>query len=220
VGECIEKTSVSVGKLFVVPELNDNVFIITVLDSNGRPLPNVNITLRTPSNGTFYFKTNDDGKAFVPLDKLGGSRRLILIAKAEGYVTYSKAIDLETTGKTAHTSQTSTTEASNKGTGEKPRKLNPKVILLALLLILGTGATSYLALAVPHVVEEELDRYYFVKLRAPRLRPLRNFKWEKRMNAVEVRATKGNARIEGNRIVWEIKELEPEEEAVLQVVLG
>jgi hypothetical protein len=78
----------------------------------------------------------------------------------------------------------------------------------------------YLSFFRPHIIEEELGRYYFVKLRAPRLVPLRGFHWEGQMNAVEVRTTKGDARIEGNTVIWEIEELKPGEEAVLQVVLG
>ena len=82
------------------------------------------------------------------------------------------------------------------------------------------GGSIYLSFLRPHLIEEELGKYYFVKLRAPRILPIRNFRWEKGMNAVEVRATKGNAKIEGSKVVWTIDELEPGEEAILQVVLG
>ena len=72
---------------------------------------------------------------------------------------------------------------------------------------------------MPITLEEQLDKYYFVKVRAPKLRGIRNFRYERAINAVSARATKGEVRIEDNRVVWEIEKLEPEEEAFLQVLL-
>ncbi|AGT34317.1 hypothetical protein OCC_14185 [Thermococcus litoralis DSM 5473] len=56
-------------------------------------------------------------------------------------------------------------------------------------------------------------------MRAPRLRELRNFRYEKAINAVDARATKGKVAIEDGKVIWEIDKLEPGEEAFLQVIL-
>ena len=73
---------------------------------------------------------------------------------------------------------------------------------------------------MPIVQEKTLDRYYFVKVKAPRLRGIDNFRFEKGVNVLDARATKGSVKVEDNRVVWEIEHLDPGEEAYLQVMLG
>ncbi|ASJ00954.1 hypothetical protein [Thermococcus gorgonarius] len=218
---CTEKVSVKVDKLLVVHEVSADVLVLTVINSSGSPLPNVTVVIETFSNGTLSFRTNDDGKIFIPLDKLG-SKKFVLTAEAKGYLKYSRIIDLSTLGKTSTSPGKNTTSTSTLpgGGGEKSQLPDLKTILVVVLSLMGLAGSSYLALARPHVVEEELDRYYFVKLKAPRMRPLLNFRWERGMNAVEVRAKRGKVRIEGSRVIWEVDELKPGEEAILQVLLG
>ncbi len=94
---------------------------------------------------------------------------------------------------------------------------------LGLLLILSAAVlagTSYAAFFMPTVHEEELDRHYFVKVHAPRLRRLENFRYEKGISAVDARATRGSISIRDGKVVWEIEQLEPDEEAYLQIRLG
>ncbi|WP_010477895.1 hypothetical protein [Thermococcus zilligii] len=217
-GDCIEGVSVKVDKLLVVPEVRADVLVLTVIDSSGSPLPNVTVVIES-SSGTLSLRTNDDGKIFIPLDKLG-SKKFALTAEARGYLKYSSVIDLSTPEKTSASPGKNTTSTFAGGGGEKSRLPDLKAILVVVISLTGLAGSSYLALARPHVVEEELDRYYFVKLKAPRMRPLLNFRWERGMKALEARATRGKARIEGSRVIWEVDELKPNEEAVLQVILG
>ncbi|WP_054840463.1 hypothetical protein [Thermococcus sp. JCM 11816] len=73
---------------------------------------------------------------------------------------------------------------------------------------------------MPTVHEETLDRYYFIKVRAPRLRPpLKDYKLVRPVKAIEVRVTKGKAMLNEDGITWEL-DLEPGEEAYLQAILG
>jgi len=133
------------------------------------------------------------------------------------------------TSSPAQSSSGSGTSASTRGgksstgtgTGTAPSARTSGIIwIIPGVAVLLFSLTAYVAFLRPQVVEDELKSYYFVKVRAPRFRHLKNFRFEKPMNAVEVRSTKGRARIEGNRVVWEIDDLAPGEEAILQVILG
>ncbi|ASJ03163.1 hypothetical protein A3L09_07800 [Thermococcus profundus] len=225
-GEGIEKTFIQVGKLFVIPEIRGDRLSIVVKDSNGNPVPNTTVSIATAS-GELTFVTDENGTLLIPLSKLGHGT-VSISAKARGYIGDNRTLTLPeahsttspttTTAPEETTSTTSTAEASPVGESRKGPSAW-EVLVLVLSIAIG-GGSSYLAFMRPHVIEEELGRYYFVKLRAPRLVSLRGFRWERGMNAVEVRATKGKAMIEGSKVVWEVEELKPGEEAVLQVVLG
>ncbi|WP_456423461.1 COG1470 family protein [Thermococcus sp.] len=207
--------------------LNGSLFV-EVFDSSGTPVPNVTVIASGPL-GTDYSVTNSSGVAVVNLNKTGyGS--IVIKAESDRYlpgeavVTVSKPPSTKTSSPSITQTQTNVSVPSNSiapvspeayKTGKSTDHLGIILILAGLLL----AGTSYLAFASPLVQEEALDRYYFLKVRAPRLRPLKNYRIERPVNAVEVRATKGNARLEGEKLIWEL-DLEPGEEAYLQAILG
>ena len=225
----IVTTFVDVKKLIVTPEVLEGAIAVKVVDSTGIPVSNVTIVASGPK-GTDYAVTNSSGVGIVNLSKIGyGS--IVIKATSDRYlpgeavVTVQKPPSPTTTSNTTPTEnstaaspQSNVTLPSTSGTREEPGGSN----YLGIILILAGvtfAVTSYLALAAPAVREETLDRYYFIKVRAPRLRSLKNYRIERRINAVEVRATKGEAKLENGKLIWEL-DLEPGEEAYLQAVLG
>lgn len=232
----VEKTALYVGRLFINYEVRGNTLELRVLDSSGNPVPNVTLSIAGPK-GEYQAVTDGKGKASLSLTALGYGT-ISITASAENYVGSSLTIAVPspspttttTTRRTTTSSTTSSPTTTTESTGSSstaqtgpPSKGGGISWSLLGSVILGLavfGGSIYLSFLRPHLIEEELGKYYFVKLRAPRILPIRNFRWEKGMNAVEVRATKGNAKIEGSKVVWTIDELEPGEEAILQVVLG
>jgi len=233
----IKKIPVTVGELRVNAAISGRNLVIRVVDSSGKPVPNVTLSI-TSARGEYTAITGQDGTAKLSVDALGYGP-VSISATAGGYVkavvtlsitsTWSPTTTTSYTHKTTTPSSSATTPSASSTlpmtTTPTPTGPPEESSLPAEALVLGVSAAIlvggvYLSFFRPHIIEEELGRYYFVKLRAPRLVPLRNFLWERGMNAVEVRATRGNARIEGNTVIWEINELKPGEEAVLQVGLG
>ncbi len=224
----LEKTALYVGRLFVSYELRGSTLKLKVLDSSGDPVPNVTLSIAGPE-GEYQAVTNGNGEASVPLSFVGYGT-LSITASAENYVGSSLIITVPSplhpsttsTPQTTTTADQLTTTTTTQGTpvGKGKSGVNLALIGSILLGLVVFGGSFYLAFLRPHIIEEELGKYYFVKLRAPRLVALRDFTWERGMNAIEVRATKGEARIEGSKVTWRIDELKPGEEAVLQVVLG
>ncbi len=233
----IKKIPVTVGQLLVNTTVSGRNLLIRVVDSYGNPVPNVTLSI-TSARGEYTAITGEDGTAKLSLDALGYGP-VSISATAVGYVgtvvtlsitsTWSSVTTTSSTHKTT-TSSSSTTAPPISSTIPTTTTPTPpaspeKGSLLVEAFVLGVSAALlvggiYLSFFRPHIIEEELGRYYFVKLRAPRLVSLRNFLWEGAMNAVEVRTTRGKARIEGSKVIWEVEELKPGDEAVLQVILG
>ncbi|NJE03131.1 hypothetical protein [Thermococcus sp. MV11] len=220
----IVTTFVEVRKLFISYEQRNETLLVRVVDSTGRPVPNITVEASGPL-GQDYAITNSSGLAAINLEKTGYGT-IMLNAESSEYVEASvNARTSEPPKPTPTTSSpspspTTTTAPSTTPTPPKPPKdYGPLAAILVASGILLAG-TSYLAFFRPLVQEETLDRYYFVKVRAPRLKSLENFHFERGVTAVEVRATKGKAEIRDGSVVWEIEHLEPGEEAYLQVVLG
>jgi len=220
---------VPVGKLFAIPELRRDVLVVRVQDSSGNPVGNVTVSVVT-SSGEKTFVTGGDGTVRVPLKGLSGT--VMITASASGYIgdTETISLPLVVTSPPANESSSQSIPENASSSQVPPASPGsteaqalggelPWIASLLLSLVIFSGI-AYVSTMRPHVIEERLDRYYFVRVKAPRMRALRGFLWEGGMNAVEVRATRGNARIEGNTVIWEISELKPGEEAVLQVVLG
>ncbi|NJF24065.1 carboxypeptidase regulatory-like domain-containing protein [Thermococcus sp. Bubb.Bath] len=233
----IKKIPVTVGQLRLNTTVSGGNLVIRVVDSSGNPVPNVTLSI-TASRGEYTAITGEDGTAKLSVDALGYGP-VSISATAVGYVgaTATLAITsmwspITTTGSTYKTTTSSSSTTTPLTSSTLPTTTTPippstpkGSSLPAEALVLGVSAAIlvggiYLSFFRPHIIEEELGRYYFVKLKAPRLVPLKDFHWEGQMNAVEVRATEGDARIEGNTVIWEIEEMKPGEEAVLQVVLG
>ncbi|AMQ19300.1 hypothetical protein [Thermococcus peptonophilus] len=204
--------------------------IVQVTDGKN-PIPNVTVTVEGPKGKDFGI-TNSTGFALFNLSKVGYGT---LIVKAES-ASYLPAETIITTVSPPTPTKTSTTpKISNTTTtiptttttqylppSSEPAKKSGISAETALILVISgilLAATSYYALAMPTVHEETLDRYYFIKVRAPRLRPLKDYKLERPVKAVEVRTTKGKATLNEDGIVWEL-DLEPGEEAYLQAILG
>jgi hypothetical protein len=165
--------------------------------------------------------TDENGTALINLNETGfGS--ISLKAESDRYLGAEAIIAVKEHQKPETQTPTQTTSTPINQTTPippaKPKDYGNLPIILVLSAVL-FGSTSYLALFRPLKFEEQLDRYYFVKVRAPRMRELQNFRYEKAINAVEARATKGRVTIEDGKVIWEIDKLEPGEEAFLQVIL-
>jgi len=220
---------VTVEKLSISTAQRGNVLTVRVT-ANNTPIPNVTVTVLGPSS-TAYGVTNASGEAVFNLTDVGYGT-VVVRAQSDRYLPSETVITVSrppqtTTSSSSSARMSSTTSASSNTTFPAPPETSKAaaaggssrlgmILILAGLLLAGT---SYFAFAVPTVREETLDRYYFLKVRAPRLRPLKNYRVERQVSAVEVRATKGSARLEDGRLIWEL-DLEPGEEAYLQAVLG
>ncbi|WP_297499467.1 hypothetical protein [Thermococcus sp.] len=220
----IVTTFVEVKRLFISYQQRNSTLIVKVVDSTGLPVPNVTLSASGPL-GKDYAVTNSSGLATVNLNKTGYGT-LIVSAQSDDYIGAQAVLQAvrpvrpspttsSTTKSETISNQTYAIPPSTTGEEKTGNDLTALILIASGLILAGT---SYLAFATPSFHEETLDRYYFAKVKAPRLRPL-HYHFERPVSAREVRVTKGKARIEDGRIIWEV-ELEPGEEAQLQAVLG
>jgi len=222
----IVKTFVEVKKLFLSVTQENETLLVRVLDSTGQPVPNVTVTA-SGSLGTEYSITNSLGVARIDLEETGHGTVMIR-AESRRYVGGETTVNVAppvrpTTSTSTTTPETKASETVTTTTpttrANPPRNYGPLAGILFLAGVIFAGA-SYVAFFLPIVQEEMLDRYYFVKVKAPRLRGVDGFHFERGVKAIEVRATKGRAEVKDGVVVWEVEHLEPEEEAYLQVILG
>ncbi|MDK2982654.1 MAG: hypothetical protein PWP19_132 [Thermococcaceae archaeon] len=216
----IVETFVEVKKLFITYEQRNETLLVHVRDSAGKGIASVTIEAIGPLGKT-YSVTDENGTALINLNETGfGS--ISLKAESDRYLGAEAIVTVKEPKKPETETPTQTTSTPINQTTPippaKPKDYGNLPIILVLSAVL-FGSTSYLALFRPLKFEEQLDRYYFVKVRAPRMRELQNFRYEKAINAVEARATKGRVTIEDGKVIWEIDKLEPGEEAFLQVIL-
>ncbi|AHF80157.1 CARDB domain-containing protein [Thermococcus paralvinellae] len=220
----IVETFVEVKKIFIDLEQKNETLIVHVKDDTGKEISNVGIEAIGPS-GKAYAVTDENGQAKISLNEIGYG--LITIkAESSKYIGSEVSINIE---KPKYEKKSTTTIIITTPTPvqinetstqvEQPKKDYDYLLIILLLSAVLFGITSYAAFFMPIKLEEQLDKYYFVKVKAPKLRGIKNFKYERVINAVDARATKGKVSIDGNKVVWEIEELEPEEEAFLQVLL-
>ncbi|AEK72577.1 membrane protein, conserved [Thermococcus sp. 4557] len=220
----IVTTFVEVKKLFISYEQRNETLLVRVVDSTGKPVPNITVTASGPI-GKDYSTTNASGLAAVDLRRTGYGT-IILKAESSAYMEASasaKTVEPPRPTPTTTSSPSPTTTTAQPTTtttpSKPPRDYGPLALILIVSGVLLAG-TSYLAFFQHTVQEETLDRYYFVKVKAPRLRGIDNFRFEKGVNAIEARATRGKVEIKDGSVIWEIDHLEPGEEAYLQVILG
>ncbi|USS41552.1 hypothetical protein NF865_05170 [Thermococcus aggregans] len=216
----IVETFVEVKKLFMNYEQRNETLLVYVRDSAGKGIGNVTIEAIGPIGKT-YGVTDENGTALINLNETGfGS--ISLKAESDRYLGAEAIITVKEPKKPETKTPIQTTSTPINQTTPiqpvKPKDYGNLPIILVLSAVI-FGSTSYLALFRPLKFEEQLDKYYFVKVRAPRVRELHNFRYEKAINAVDARATKGKITIEDGRIIWEIDKLEPGEEAFLQAIL-
>lgn len=218
-GRLVE-TFVEVKKLFLDYSVKNESLIVHVRDSSGKGIPNVSVSIEG-IGGKEYQITDDNGKIEANLTKIGFG--LVKIkAESSRYIGDEKSVSIAKPKPPVTTTSTTTTVTTVTQTNTpmtKPPKNYGNLPIILLLSALLFGGSSYMAFFRPMIFEEQLDKYYFIKVKAPRLRSLENYTLERTVNAVDVRATKGKARIEENRVIWEIEHLEPGEEAFLQVIL-
>ncbi|NJE06405.1 hypothetical protein E3E36_09665 [Thermococcus sp. M36] len=215
------KTFVDVKKLFLSYEQANKTLIVTVVDSTGQPVPNVTVIAVGPE-GREYLSTNLSGVAAVDLERVGYGT-ILLKAESNEYVSGSavaKAVKPPgpIPSRTVPVNSTTPDSPSTPSGTSPPHSTGLGLILLVSAAIF--AGSSYLAFFRPIVVEERIDRYYFIKVRAPRLRKLENFVVERHVSAVDARATKGAVTMENGVVLWKVGTLEPGEEAYLQIVLG
>ncbi|WP_297550797.1 hypothetical protein [Thermococcus sp.] len=219
----IVTTFVDVKKLILTPTVSNGTVVVRVIDSSGLPAPNVTVVASGPL-GTDYEVTNSSGVAVISLKRTGyGS--IVIKAESDRYLPGEVVVSVPKPSPTTTSSPSPTQTPSNAtiplppSTSEITPKSSSHLGLILILSGIVLAGTSYLAFAHPIIQEETLDRYYFLKVKAPRLRPLEKYRIERPVKAVEVRATKGNAKVENGKLIWEL-DLEPGEEAYLQALLG
>ncbi len=217
----IVTTFVDVKKLILTPTVSNGTIIVQVIDSSGLPVPNVTVVASGPL-GTDYEVTNSSGIAVISLKRTGyGS--IVIKAESDHYLPGEAIVTVPKPSPTTTSSPTQTPSNTTipvpPSTSETTPKSSSHLGLILILSGIVLAGTSYFAFAHPIIQEETLDRYYFLKVRAPRLRPLENYRVERPVKAVEVRTTKGNAKVENGKLIWEL-DLEPGEEAYLQALLG
>lgn len=229
-GKTVE-TVVEVKKLFLDYSLSNETLQVHVRDSSGKGIANVSVSAEGV-RGKLYGVTGGDGSVVFKVSQLGyGPVRLK--AQSSHFLGDEKTLDIPrptttttpvptvTETVTTTPAPTETTPITNTSTPlpvEEGRDYGTLALILLLSALTLTGS-SYMAFFRPVIMEEQLDKYYFIKVRAPKLRSMKDFSIIREVNAVDARATKGRVTIEGNKIIWEIEELEPEEEASLQVLL-
>ncbi len=216
----------NVEGLVLSTSVEKGVLLVSVVSTAGTPVPNVSVSVSGPK-GTFSGVTGADGVLKVPLSRVGWGIVLIS-ATSPDYLGVKKMINVppmtSSTSSPTSSSSPSTFSTPTSTVVYPPSESSHghrflSILMISLAAVIFT-VTFYVSFLRHRIIEDELKSHYFVKVRASPLRPLRNFRFEKVMNAVEVRATRGRARIEGNKVVWEIDELERGEEAVMQVILG
>ncbi len=237
---------VTVESLVLSTSIQDKTLTLTVTSSSGSPVSNATVAVSGPK-GSVSGLTNKDGILKVSLKDVGTGILLITVRNPD-YIGLRRILNVPSLSSTQESSTVQTTSTSPSSSSSSLGSTSPSTSTptsttsspsitvpatpfprssrsICLPLLVGIAIVAfvlafYLSFMRPYVTEDELRRYYFVKVRAPRLRRLRGFKFKKAMNAVEVRATKGRACIDGNVVTWEIDEMEPNEEAILQVLLG
>lgn len=220
----IVTTTINVDILHMTLFQNKTRIVVTVTDTKGDPVANVTVVAVGPK-GTDYSITNASGTAVIDTE-ITGYGTVMIRAMSSRYLGTSanlKVVEPEKPPASTTTSRPSPTTTSYPTTTPTPSKPPKDYGSLALILIVSgvlLAGTSYVAFFMPIVQEKTLDRYYFVKVKAPRLRGIDNFRFEKGVNVLDARATKGSVKVEDNRVVWEIEHLDPGEEAYLQVMLG
>jgi len=217
----IVTTIIEVKKLFMNYEQVNESLVVKVVDPAGNPVPNITVSALGPL-GEDIETTNTSGIAVLNLSTTGYGT-ILLRAESSRYIGTTTTAKVTPPQKPPEPTPTTTSSPIPNTTTTSPESgggafgTTALVLLLTALVLAGT---SYLAFFRPIVREETIDRYYFVKVRAPRLKGLENFRFERGMSALEVRATKGKAEIEDGVVTWNIEHLEPGEEAYLQVLLG
>jgi hypothetical protein len=220
----IVTTFVEVKRLFISYRQENQTLLVKVVDSNGDPVPNVTLVASGPL-GQEYTVTGPGGIAKIDLGRVGyGS--VLLSAESDRYIgarTVATVVPPSTPSSTSSGSSSSPIPSPTYPNTTLPavpprsgRNALPLILITSGLILAGT---AYVAFTRPIIHEETLDRHYFVKVRAPRLKPLTGFRFEKPVTAVDAHATKGNVRLENGKLIWEL-DLEPGEEAYLQALLG
>ncbi|WP_052696162.1 COG1470 family protein [Palaeococcus ferrophilus] len=231
-GKTVE-TVVEVKKLFLDYSLSNEMLEVYVRDSSGKGIANVSVSAEGVK-GRLYGVTDEDGSVAFKVSQLGyGPVRIK--AQSSHFLGDEKTLNIPrpttptptptptvTETVTSTPTPTETLNVTNTTIPTLPVEEGRNYGTLALILLLSaltlTGS-SYMAFFRPVIMEEQLDRYYFIKVRAPKLKSMKEVNIIREVNAVDARATKGKVTIDGSRIVWEIEELEPEEEASLQILL-
>lgn len=230
-GKVVESL-VNVEKLFLHYQQQNETLVVYVRDSAGNSIPNVTIKA-SGDKGNVYAITDPEGKVRINLNETGFGP-ITLRAESSKYMGDEKIVTVEKP-KSIQTLATITKTPTNTATPRKiatatpsrfsikmPLKIRMDYERLPIILIVSAllfGISSYAAFFMPIKLEEQLDGYYFVKVKAPRLRKLKKFRYRKAISVAGVRATKGRVEVRDSEIIWEIDELAPGEEAFLQVIL-
>ena len=224
----IVSTEVEVKGLSISSIQEGNRLIVQVTDGKN-PVPNVTVTVIGPEGRDFGI-TNRSGFVEFNASKIGYGT-VVIRGESSQYLPAEVIVTLTRPPEPPKTSTQNITATFSRSEGnisaseeisstEKPRSwISMGTALLLIISGIIFAGSSYVAFAMPIIQEETLDKYYFLKVKAPKLRPLKNYRIERPVKAVEIRTTKGRARLENGKLIWEL-DLEPGEEAYLQAVLG
>ncbi|WP_048146684.1 CARDB domain-containing protein [Pyrococcus abyssi] len=236
----IKEQIVNVERPIIVTSQVNGTLIVRVLDSKGSPIKGIPVVFKIGGEEKYEI-TNKLGIAEFNVSDIWGPGEVEI--RSDKYLPASKKISI----KKFERKQITTTPSSPTPSKTKPRitetnvtenltasipqevtttpitpgkKVDLPLIVLIVAFAVTLASSSYLAFLRPIVIEDSVDRYYFVRVKAPRLRGLKNFRFEKQASVKSAWASKGKVKIEGSKVVWEIQELEPEEEATLQLILS
>jgi len=223
----ISEKIVEVERPIILASQINNTLRVKVLDSKGNPIKGITVVVQG-SRDTLYSVTDENGIAEFNVEKIGVGAAEIKI-ESENYLPASTQVNViaskpkkelitKTITETLTTTTTSTYVPLAPGKERSASDINFVLLVIGFLAVF--GASSYLAFFRPIIVEESIDKYYFVKIKAPRLRGVKEFKYEKLANVKDAWASRGNVEIEDNKIIWRIDELGPGEEAILQFTLS
>ncbi|AFK22829.1 CARDB domain-containing protein [Pyrococcus sp. ST04] len=224
----ISESIVRVEKPIIVAYTENNSLIVKVVDSLGYPIGNITVKVSS-IRGVFYNVTNSEGICAFNVSRIGSGKIQISVESLK-YLPSSIEINVlpqkktMTIPKTTELTKTETKKIVHTITVTQEIKgktiIDRWIVIILGLFFVTLGGSSYLAFFRPIITEDRIEKYYFIKVKAPRLIPLKNFSYEILASAKEAWTNKGKVRIEDSRIIWEIEELEPGEEAILQIVLA
>ncbi|ASJ16883.1 hypothetical protein A3L04_07250 [Thermococcus chitonophagus] len=233
----LSQSVITVEKPIIVPSIENSTLLVRVFNSVGDPLSNITVKVSS-QKGEFYNITDSNGTCLFNLKSIGyGMIKIETISSrylpSEYSLEVKPPVQKPTTSTTPTPTQPPTTTntkpqktetgiATSITTTPTPEKTGIDKVLVALLLSFAVilSISSYIAFFRPIIVEDNVGKYHFIRVKAPRFIPLKNFTYEKLASVKEVWAEKGDVKVEGNKVVWHIEELEPGEEATLHMILA
>jgi len=217
---------IRVREIHFIAVQKGDLLLVKALDDSNTPIPNLPVIASVLGNIS-EARTNQSGVAVFNISVLGHGKitittnsPLFLVKQATFYAKTPVRQRTKTTSITLSTPSPQTTK-----TAVIPKKLGSSnsiswgVYVVLLLFPISIVMAFYLVGMRPIVSTEVLGKYYFIKVKGPKYKRLKNFRITRKVIGTEASATKGKVELKDGKVVWIINELNPEEEAYLKVRL-